>query len=76
MLTTENSALVLVDAQGKLAQAMHDKEKFFDSIIRLVKDFLDGMLGGCAISTCHQQLRSIWVFESVSVSGSLEFLIS
>ena len=37
MLTTENSALVLVDVQGKLAQAMHAKEEFFDSIIRLVK---------------------------------------
>ena len=37
MLTTENSALILVDVQGKLAQAMHDKEKFFDAIIRLVK---------------------------------------
>ena len=37
MLTTENSALVLVDVQGKLAQAMHAKDRFFDSIIRLVK---------------------------------------
>lgn len=37
MLTTDNSALVLVDVQGKLAQAMHDKEGFFDTIIRLVK---------------------------------------
>ena len=37
MLTTENSALVLVDVQGKLAQAMHDKEGFFNAIIRLVK---------------------------------------
>ena len=37
MLTTENSALVLVDVQGKLALAMHDKERFFDTIVRLVK---------------------------------------
>jgi nicotinamidase-related amidase len=37
MLTTENSALVLVDVQGKLAQAMHNKEAFLDNIIRLVK---------------------------------------
>ena len=37
MLTTENSALVLVDVQGKLAQAMHNKEAFFDNIVRLVK---------------------------------------
>lgn len=37
MLTTENSALVLVDVQGNLAQAMHNKERFFDAIIKLVK---------------------------------------
>ncbi len=37
MLTTENCAVVLVDVQGKLAQAMHNKEAFFDNIIRLVK---------------------------------------
>lgn len=37
MLTTENSALVLVDVQGKLAQTMHAKQSFFDNIIRLVK---------------------------------------
>ncbi|MDX1707941.1 MAG: hydrolase [Desulfobacterales bacterium] len=40
MLTTANSALVLVDVQGKLAQAMHDKQRFFDAIIRLVKGAL------------------------------------
>ncbi len=37
MLTIENSALVLVDVQGKLAQAMHNKEAFFDTIVKLVK---------------------------------------
>lgn len=37
MLTTENSALILVDVQGKLAQTMHNKQSFFDNIIRLVK---------------------------------------
>ena len=37
MLTVENSALVLVDVQGKLANAMHNREAFLDSIIRLVK---------------------------------------
>jgi nicotinamidase-related amidase len=37
MLTTENCALVLVDVQGKLAQAMHNKESFLDNITRLVK---------------------------------------
>ncbi|MGD8343262.1 MAG: hydrolase [Desulfobacterales bacterium] len=37
MLTTENSALVLIDVQGKLAQAMHDKQRFLDNAIKLVK---------------------------------------
>jgi nicotinamidase-related amidase len=37
MLTAENSALVLVDVQGKLAKAMHNREAFLDNIIRLVK---------------------------------------
>jgi nicotinamidase-related amidase len=37
MLTTENSALVLVDVQGKLAQAMHDRQRFLDNTIKLVK---------------------------------------
>lgn len=37
MLTTENCALVLVDVQGKLAQAMHNKESFLDNITRLVR---------------------------------------
>lgn len=37
MLTTDNSGLVLIDIQGKLAQAMHNKEALFDNIIRLVK---------------------------------------
>ena len=40
MLTTDNSALVLVDIQDKLAQAMHQKEAFFDHITRLVKGAL------------------------------------
>jgi nicotinamidase-related amidase len=37
MLTTANSALVLVDVQGKLAQAMHDNQRFLDNTIKLVK---------------------------------------
>lgn len=37
MITTANSALVLVDVQGKLAQAMHNREALVDNLRRLVK---------------------------------------
>ena len=37
MITTENSALVLVDVQGKLAQSMYDRENLVDNLKRLVK---------------------------------------
>ena len=37
MITAENSALVLVDVQGKLAQTMHDREGLVDRLKRLVK---------------------------------------
>jgi len=37
MITTENSALVLVDVQGKLAQTMHNRDGLVDSLKRLVK---------------------------------------
>ena len=37
MLTTENSALVLVDVQEKLVRAMHAKERFIDNTITLVE---------------------------------------
>ena len=37
MITTEDTALVLVDVQGKLAQAMHNKEILFENLKRLVQ---------------------------------------
>jgi len=37
MITTENSALVLVDVQGNLAQSMHNRESLVDNLKRLVK---------------------------------------
>ena len=37
MITTGNTALVLVDVQGKLAQSMHNREFLIDNIIKLVK---------------------------------------
>ena len=37
MLTTQNTALVIVDVQGKLATLMHDKEAFFANVVTLIK---------------------------------------
>lgn len=37
MLATENSVLVLVDVQEKLARAMHDKEALLESTVKLVQ---------------------------------------
>jgi nicotinamidase-related amidase len=37
MLTTENSALVLIDVQEKLVRAMHAKERFVDNTLKLVE---------------------------------------
>jgi nicotinamidase-related amidase len=37
MLTTENTVLVLVDVQGKLAQAMDGKEALFQNLRKLVQ---------------------------------------
>ena len=37
MITTEDTALVLVDVQGKLAHAMHNKEALFDNLKKIVK---------------------------------------
>jgi nicotinamidase-related amidase len=37
MITTEDTALVLVDVQGKLAQAMHNKEALFENLKKIVK---------------------------------------
>ena len=37
MLTTENSVLVLIDVQGKLARAMQDRQRFLDNTLKLVE---------------------------------------
>ncbi len=37
MITTEDTALVLVDVQGKLAQAMHNKKDLFENLKKMVK---------------------------------------
>ncbi len=37
MLTTDNSVLVVVDVQGRLAQLMHDKEIVYANIERMIK---------------------------------------
>ena len=37
MLTTNNSVLLLVDIQGKLAHSMHAKESLFQNLKKLVK---------------------------------------
>ena len=37
MLATENSVLVLVDVQEKLARAMHEKEALLESTVKLVQ---------------------------------------
>jgi nicotinamidase-related amidase len=37
MLTTDNSVLLLVDIQGKLAHSMHAKESLFQNLKKLVK---------------------------------------
>ena len=37
MLTSENTLLLVVDVQGKLAHVMNDKEKLFQSIINMIK---------------------------------------
>ena len=37
MITTDDTALVLIDIQEKLARAMHNKEALFDNLTRMVK---------------------------------------
>ena len=40
MLDISNTALVLIDVQGKLATLMHDRDVLFDNLARLVKGCL------------------------------------
>ncbi len=37
MLKAQDAALVVVDVQGKLATLMHDKENFYDNVIRMIR---------------------------------------
>jgi len=37
MITTEDTALVLVDVQGRLAQSMHNKKDLFENFKKMVK---------------------------------------
>jgi nicotinamidase-related amidase len=37
MLMVENTILVVVDVQGKLAHLMHEKERLFDSLQKIIK---------------------------------------
>ena len=37
MLKMENTVLLLVDIQGKLAHVMHEKERLFDNLQKLIK---------------------------------------
>jgi nicotinamidase-related amidase len=37
MLNKENTVLLVIDVQGKLAQLMHNKEALFDSLQRVIK---------------------------------------
>lgn len=37
MITTEDTALVLVDVQGKLAQSMHNKKDLFNNLKTMIK---------------------------------------
>ncbi len=51
MLTPENTALCLIDIQGKLAQLMYEKEQLFGNLQRLVKG---SKLLGLPILWCEQ----------------------
>ena len=37
MLSAKNTVLVVVDVQGKLAQLMHEKDRLFDNLSRLIR---------------------------------------
>ena len=39
MISRTNAALIIIDIQGNLAQAMHDKENLFTNNIRLIQGF-------------------------------------
>ncbi len=37
MLTPENTVLVVVDVQGRLASLMHGKEEFYDNVVKMIR---------------------------------------
>ncbi len=37
MLTIDNTALIVIDVQGKLAQLMYEKDRFFDNLQKIIK---------------------------------------
>ncbi len=37
MLTKDNTALLVIDVQGRLAQVMHDKERLFANVDRIIR---------------------------------------
>jgi nicotinamidase-related amidase len=37
VITTDDTALILVDVQGKLAQSMHNKQVLFENLKRIIK---------------------------------------
>lgn len=37
MLKAENTVLVIIDIQGRLATLMHNKEEFFENVVRIMK---------------------------------------
>ena len=39
MLSRTNAVLIIIDIQGNLAQAMHDKENLFSNSVKLIQGF-------------------------------------
>jgi nicotinamidase-related amidase len=37
MLTRENTVLIVIDIQGKLASLMHRRDEFYDNVVRMIK---------------------------------------
>jgi len=40
MISRTNAALIIIDIQGNLAQAMHDKENLFTNNVRLIRGLI------------------------------------
>jgi nicotinamidase-related amidase len=55
-LNIQNSCLVLIDVQGKLAALMHDKERLFVNLVILVKG---ARILGVPIVWCEQNPRAL-----------------